>query len=64
MSIVLDHDKCDCSCHENGLENLHLVNCCEKCPHCGKRIQREHVDQHIAKCKTSVEAGIEFVLAE
>lgn len=43
MSHVLGMGECDCSCHEDG--SIHMVACCQRCPHCKReRMTSWHVD--------------------
>jgi hypothetical protein len=46
LSIVLDSDQCDCSCHhQDGA--IHIIPCCQVCPHCWKSIKLVHFEQHV-----------------
>ncbi len=44
-----DFEICDCECHTDP-SVVHIMPCCEKCPHCGGNIVIAFYDEHVAKC--------------
>jgi len=45
---VYDPEECSCDCHENEYV-MHMMPCCEQCPHCKKNIQYS-IDEHVKEC--------------
>ena len=41
--------ECHCSCHSN-LRTVHIMACCNTCPHCRKRIQLGRYQEHEKEC--------------
>lgn len=42
MSIILEPDHCNCSCHRPGARILHCAPCCEGlCQYCNHHIKRD-----------------------
>ena len=53
MSTRRSLEECRCECHNSSLGGIvtrHVVACCKKCPHCGKRISMSSYDLHKERC--------------
>ena len=50
MSIIIEPDECDCTCHRDPVNEpvIHNVACCDGfCDQCGKYIQRGMMGEHV-----------------
>ena len=45
-------EACRCPCHDVPLAGmLHPQPCCERCPHCGKRVAAGLFSRHVGECQ-------------
>lgn len=50
---ILEH-VCQCSCHQQGANKMHLGQCCEACPKCGEKIIYDLIMVHHYMCDPNI----------
>jgi len=49
--MSIDYQVCNCPCHNEGSNMLHIVACCRPCPACETPIKDNCYQDHIDRCE-------------
>lgn len=46
------NDICNCMCHQEGVVMMHIMACCNVCPHCKQNIKTQRTGTHEESCNS------------